>query len=228
MTIKILSMIDTKIYRLHPDGNKFVIFAGICTLITMFHFTIVSQIFFLLMLFFLLFFRNPHRETPLIQGAIFSPGDGIVKIVQETKIPTEIKEFVDTSISWSKISIFLSVFDVHVNRIPISGKISHTFYKKGMFKNAMNNESSEKNESQYIVIENSDHQVVCQQIAGLIARRIVCNAKQNDKVKSGDEYGIIRFGSRMDVYFPTNIYIPMVKPGDFVKTGESVIATASK
>lgn len=220
-------LLNNRLYRLHPDGNKFVITAVILTLLSLFFVTILSQVFFLFLLFFLVFFRNPNRKTPVLQGAIFSPGDGIVKLIQETEVPNELKDFVNTQVKWHKISIFLSVFDVHVNRIPISGTILRTFYKKGMFKNAMNNESSDKNESQYIVIQHDDHEVICQQIAGLIARRIVCYTADNDKVNAGQEYGIIRFGSRMDVYYPSNLYRALVKPGEFVKAGESVIATRS-
>jgi phosphatidylserine decarboxylase len=167
----------------------------------------------LLAVFFLVFFRDPERDIPIEPGLIVSPGDGKV----------EEAEWIETTAgSRFRVSIFLSVFDVHVNRVPISGKVTLMEYREGQFLNAMNPESSILNEQTLIVIEDGQTSVSFKQIAGLLARRIVCDIKTGDVVQRGQRMGMIKFGSRVDVLMPADVEL-RVKPGDRVKGGKSVL-----
>ncbi len=167
----------------------------------------------LLAAFFLWFFRDPQREIPTGQGIIVSPGDGKV----------EEAEWIETTAgSRFRVSIFLSVFDVHVNRIPMSGKVTLMEYREGQFLNAMNAESAVLNEQTLIVIDDGTHSVSFKQIAGLLARRIVCDVHTGDIVERGQRMGMIKFGSRVDVLMPADVEL-RVKPGDRVKGGSSVL-----
>jgi len=163
--------------------------------------------------FFLWFFRDPNRTIPQEPGLVVSPGDG--KVTDAEWIET-------VSGSRLRLSIFLSVFNVHVNRIPISGTVSVVEHREGAFLNAMNPESVLHNEQTLIVIDGGDYQVSFKQIAGLLARRIVCNVKPGDKVKRGQRMGLIKFGSRVDVLLPGEAILK-VKVGDKVKGGSSVL-----
>ncbi len=167
----------------------------------------------LLAAFFLWFFRDPNREIPRGKGIIVSPGDGKV----------EEAEWIETTAgSRFRVSIFLSVFDVHVNRIPMSGKVTLMEYREGQFLNAMNAESAVLNEQTLIVIDDGTHSVSFKQIAGLLARRIVCDVQTGDTVERGQRMGMIKFGSRVDVLMPADVEL-RVKPGDRVKGGSSVL-----
>jgi phosphatidylserine decarboxylase len=167
----------------------------------------------LLAVFFLWFFRDPQREIPAGDGLIVSPGDGKV----------EEAEWIETTAgSRFRVSIFLSVFDVHVNRVPISGKVTLMEYREGQFLNAMSPESAILNEQTLVVIEDGDRSVSFKQIAGLLARRIVCDLKTGDVVQRGQRMGMIKFGSRVDVLMPADVEL-RVKPGDRVKGGSSIL-----
>jgi phosphatidylserine decarboxylase len=168
----------------------------------------------LLALFFLWFFRDPERAIPDSAGALVSPGDGKV---------TEVASVVMNGVPFTRISIFLSVFDVHVNRSPVAGVIREVRYQKGKFLNAMNPASAEHNEQNAVTVEGDGHVVVFKQIAGLLARRIVFNKKVGDTVKRGERVGLIKFGSRVDVLLDTSAAI-QIKVGDRVKGGSSVLA----
>jgi phosphatidylserine decarboxylase len=177
------------------------------------HWVILTAIPFLLAVFFLWFFRDPNREIPTGPGLIVSPGDGKV----------EEAEWIETTAgSRFRVSIFLSVVDVHVNRVPISGKVTLMEYREGQFLNAMSPESAILNEQTLIVIEDGDHSVSFKQIAGLLARRIVCDLKTGDIVQRGQRMGMIKFGSRVDVLMPADVEL-RVKPGDRVQGGRSVL-----
>jgi phosphatidylserine decarboxylase len=177
------------------------------------HWVSLTAIPVLLAVFFLWFFRDPEREIPAGQGVIVSPGDGKV----------EEAEWIETTAgSRFRVSIFLSVFDVHVNRVPISGKVTLVEYREGQFLNAMNPESAILNEQTLIVIEDEKHSVSFKQIAGLLARRIVCDLKTGDMVQRGQRMGMIKFGSRVDVLMPADVEL-RVKPGDRVQGGSSVL-----
>jgi phosphatidylserine decarboxylase len=168
----------------------------------------------LLAAFFLWFFRDPEREIPSIPGAIVSPGDGKV---------TDVSIVTLGSTQWNRISIFLSVFDVHVNRSPITGVIRDVRYQRGKFLNAMGADSAEENEQNIVTVEGSGRTVIFKQIAGLIARRIVFNFRVGDQVACGERVGLIKFGSRVDVLLNHDASI-RVKLGDRVKGGATVLA----
>lgn len=168
----------------------------------------------LLAAFCLWFFRDPERVIPAEPGAIVSPGDGKV---------TDVSEIVVNGTNRRRISIFLSVFDVHVNRSPVGGVIREVRYQRGKFLNAMGANSAEENEQNIVTVEGEGRTVVFKQIAGLIARRIVFDRKVGDTVARGERIGLIKFGSRVDVVFDCDAAV-RVKPGDRVKGGASMLA----
>jgi len=169
----------------------------------------------LLAAFFLWFFRDPERLVPAGPGLVVSPGDGLVTETVTIETPNGPRQ---------RISIFLSVFDVHVNRAPIGGVLSSVTYQKGQYLNAMNPSSADRNEQNVVTIRGADGvQVTFKQIAGLIARRIVFNYRQGDSVQRGQRVGLIKFGSRVDVLLPAEARL-LVKVGERVKGGESVLA----
>jgi phosphatidylserine decarboxylase len=177
------------------------------------HWISLTAIPFLLAVFFLIFFRDPEREIPAGPGLIVSPGDGKV----------EEAEWIETTAGARfRVSIFLSVFDVHVNRVPISGKVTLMEYREGQFLNAMSPESAILNEQTLIVIEDGQNSVSFKQIAGLLARRIICDVKTGDVVQRGQRMGMIKFGSRVDVLMPADVEL-RVKPGDRVQGGKSIL-----
>ncbi len=168
----------------------------------------------LLALFFMWFFRDPNRAVPAGAGVIVSPADGVV---------TE-AEWVETTLgSRLRLSIFLNVFDVHVNRAPVSGVVKVVEYREGGFMNAMNPESGLTNEQTLIQIVGDGYEVSLKQIAGLLARRIVCNLKVGDRVERGQRFGLIKFGSRCDIIVPAEAELK-VRTGSRVKGGSTVIA----
>ena len=166
--------------------------------------------------FFLWFFRDPERDIPPTPGAIVSPGDGKVTDISSLTVNGEQRK---------RISIFLNVFNVHVNRSPISGVIRDVRYQKGKFLNAMGAKCAEENEQNIVTIEGEGHTVVFKQIAGLIARRIVFTKRVGDTVARGERVGLIKFGSRVDVLMEPHVQIA-VKLGDHVKGAASVLAYA--
>jgi len=169
----------------------------------------------LLAAFFLWFFRDPERAIPSESGAVVSPADGKV---------TDIREVALGGASWKRISIFLNVFNVHVNRSPVSGVVAGAEYRTGKFLNAMNPDASESNEQNTVTLEQEDGgRVIFRQIAGLLARRIVFTKKAGDYVERGERVGLIKFGSRTDVFLDPAAEIT-VKVGDHVRGGASILA----
>jgi phosphatidylserine decarboxylase len=164
--------------------------------------------------FCLWFFRDPERRIPAEPGAVVSPADGKVTDVSTVTGPAGPR---------ARISIFLNVFDVHVNRSPVAGVIRHVEYRKGRFRNAMGAESSEENEQNVVTVEGEGETFVFKQIAGLIARRIVFTKKVGDAVARGERVGLIKFGSRVDLLLPAS-YAVAVQVGDRVRGGASVLA----
>lgn len=164
--------------------------------------------------FFLWFFRDPERMIPQEAGAIVSPADGKITEVSTVEIDGE---------PYKRISVFMNVFNVHVNRSPIAGEVKSVEYKRGKFGNAMAAVCSEQNEQNIITVEGEGQTVVFKQIAGLIARRIVCTKKVGDRVARGERIGLIKFGSRVDVVMDASATVA-VKIGDHVKGGSSVLA----
>ena len=168
----------------------------------------------LLAVFYLWFFRDPRRAIPTGEGLVVSPADGLVTETVRIDTPEGPRQ---------RISIFLNVFDVHVNRSPIAGEVTSVRYQKGKFLNAMNQECAQRNEQNIVTVRGEGMEIVFKQIAGLIARRIVFNHGVGDKVERGQRVGLIKFGSRTDVILPGEAEI-RVKTGQRVKGGSSIIA----
>jgi phosphatidylserine decarboxylase len=168
----------------------------------------------LLAAFFLWFFRDPKRTIPTAPGLIVSPGDGLVTETVAVSTPDGPRQ---------RISIFLNVFNVHVNRSPIAGSLTRVRYQKGKYLNAMNPASADRNEQNAVTVKGDGYEVTFKQIAGLLARRIVFNLSQGDTVERGQRVGLIKFGSRVDVLLPAEAAIK-IKVGDKVKGGSSVLA----
>jgi phosphatidylserine decarboxylase len=178
------------------------------------HFVSLSLVPFLLALFLMWFFRDPSRRVPREPGLIVSPADGKV----------EDAEWIETASGPRvRVSIFLNVFDVHVNRVPVSGTVSLVEYREGAFLNALNAESAVHNEQTLITIDTGAYSVSFKQIAGVLARRIICNLREGDRVTRGQRMGMIKFGSRTDVLLPASVSL-RVKSGDRVKGGVSILA----
>lgn len=207
--------------KIHSEGLKFVlIFAMITMLLWALH-PVLGWIGTILTVFCFYFFRNPVRVTPKGDSLIISPADGIVQMVGKVVPPMEL-ELGEKPLT--RISIFMSVFNVHVNRAPVSGRVVKTVYHEGAFVNASLDKASEKNERQSIVIEHKNGKSIgCVQIAGLIARRILCNLHYDTEVTAGEIYGLIRFGSRLDVYLPDGV-MPKVICGQIAVAGETILA----
>lgn len=213
-------MATTKKSPIAIEGLPFIIPVALATLVSAWNGWIyVSVCFFLFTLFVLYFFRNPRRDVPRSDRVVLSPADGRVlevnKCLEERFLQREA----------TKVSIFMSLFDVHINRSPISGIVEEKNYNPGKFHLANTDKSSMENEQNAMVIRGEDgFRVLFVQIAGLIARRIVCYPGKGDHLERGQILGMIRFGSRLDVYLPEGIQT-VVKTGDRVRGGESILGT---
>ena len=215
-------MMFEKIFpKVHPEGYKFLIISSIITLILLSISSFFGFIFIFVTIWVYYFFRDPERIVIEDSNYLVSPADGRISSISEVKGPIELgldnKQF-------TKVSIFMNVFDCHVNRSPSNGEIEEIFYKPGKFLNASLDKASEENERNYfkIKVEETSENIVVVQIAGLIARRIVTQVQKSQKVKQGERLGMIRFGSRVDIYFSQRN--TMVKVGQNVIAGESLIA----
>lgn len=206
---------------IHKEGYVFILIFMAITLLLFLLSNTLGWIGIVLTIWCVFFFRDPIRTTPLIENAIISPADGIISNIVLAKPPAELQMHVE---EMRRISIFLNVFDVHVNRIPINGQIKTLHYHPGKFFNASLDKASEHNERQSILMATSGgKEIAVVQIAGLIARRIVCDLTDNQQVKAGQHFGIIRFGSRVDVYLPKEVE-PTVLVGQRVIGGETILA----
>ena len=216
-------MMFEKIFpKIHQEGYKFLAISAILTLILWSISNFLGFIFTLITIWVYYFFRDPERIIINDDNYLVSPADGlIVNIKDSVKGPVELG--LENKI-FTKVSIFMNVFNCHVNRSPVSGKIEDIFYKPGKFLNASLDKASEENERNFFKIKkiDSNDEIVVVQIAGLIARRIVTQTEKKQDIKQGDRIGMIRFGSRVDLYF-INKKI-MVKVGQNVVAGESLIA----
>jgi len=206
-------------FKINREGWLYVIISFILTIIFFPFFPIIGILLMIMTLFTIYFFRDPKRIIPA-DDIIVSPADGLITYIGESNSPKE------SGINQSllKISIFLNIFNVHVNRVPTYGNVKQINYISGKFVSATLNKSSDDNERNIIVIEkNNSDIIIVTQIAGLIARRIVCNLKNNEKLSLGDRLGIIKFGSRVDLYLPLS-YKPLVALGQTVIGGETIIS----
>lgn len=180
-----------------------------------------AAVFFLLSLFFVFFFRDPERKAPDGENLILSSADGKVILIK----PFENLKFVGEK--GTLVSVFMSVFDVHVNRAPISGKVKYFEYNPGKFHPAFKDKASSENEQTELGLENAHGRIILKQIAGIIARRIVCKVKPGDLVRAGQRFGMVKFGSRVDLFLPENVEIK-VKLNRKVKAGETIIGVFKK
>ena len=215
-------MMFEKIFpKVHPEGYKFLIISSIITLILLSISSFFGFIFIFVTIWVYYFFRDPERIVIEDSNYLVSPADGRISSISEVKGPIELG--LDNE-QFTKVSIFMNVFDCHVNRSPSNGEIEEIFYKPGKFLNASLDKASEENERNYFKIksEETNENIVVVQIAGLIARRIVTQVQKSQKVKQGERLGMIRFGSRVDIYFSQRN--TMVKVGQNVIAGESLIA----
>ena len=213
-------MLDKVFPKIHSEGYKFLAIAIFVTIFLNFLSSFLGLVGLVLSVWVYYFFRDPERISINDDSYLTSPADGEVLMVHETDGPKELnlegKKF-------NKISIFMNVFDCHVNRTPCEGKISEILYKPGKFLNASLDKASEDNERNYYKIINKDGEdIIVVQIAGLIARRIVCESSKDQQVKQGERIGMIRFGSRADVFFEN--YKPLVKVGQKTIAGETLLA----
>ena len=213
-------MFDKIFPKIHTEGYKFIIISVFLTILFYFISTFLGLIFLILTIWVYYFFRDPERISINDDDYLISPADGIVLQVKETTGP---KEMGLENKNMTKISIFMNVFDCHVNRTPLSGKITDIKYIAGKFFNASLDKASEDNERNYYKIQGSNgEEVIVVQIAGLVARRIVCESSINDELNQGDRIGMIRFGSRADLYFEN--YKPLVKVNQKTIAGETLLA----
>ena len=213
-------MLEKIFPKIHSEGYKFLAIAIIVTIFIYFLSTFLGLIGLVLSIWVYYFFRDPERISINDENYLTSPADGEVLMVHEVDGPKELgledKKF-------TKISIFMNVFDCHVNRTPCEGKISEILYKPGKFLNASLDKASEDNERNYYKITNSrGEEIIVVQIAGLIARRIVCESSKDQQLQQGERIGMIRFGSRADVYFEN--YETLVKVGQKTIAGETLLA----
>tara|TARA_Y100000590_G_scaffold116667_1_gene133153 strand:+ start:2012 stop:2662 length:651 start_codon:yes stop_codon:yes gene_type:complete len=213
-------MIDILFPKLHKEGYRFLAIAAAVTFILL----LISNFFGIISLFLTIwiyyFFRDPDRFPINDENYLVSPADGVISQIIETNGPKEIglenKKF-------TRVSIFMNVFNCHVNRVPSLGKVSQIYYKPGKYINASFDKASEENERNYLKIQSSTGEdIILVQIAGLIARRIICDAKEGDEIKQGEKFGIIRFGSRVDLYFEKHQLL--VKQNQKTIGGETLIA----
>ena len=207
---------------IHPDGWKFATIFFVISILLSFISIVISVIGYLLTLFTLWFFRDPKRNTPIDTNLIISSADGKVCLIDEAYPPEEV------SINQEKmkrICVFMNVFNVHINRSPVSGNVKDIIYKEGQFLNASLDKASEKNERSSLIISSDNGvEIIVVQIAGLIARRILGFISNNHNLHQGERFGLIRFGSRVDIYMPLDA-VTKCSIGDKVIAGESVLAS---
>ena len=205
--------------RIHNEGWVYFIISCLITIIIIPFYTVLGIFLLTLSIYIFYFFRDPIRAIPS-DDVVVSPADGVITFIGESNCPLENNS--DPN-KYKKISIFLSIFDVHVNRMPINASISSINYIPGKFLNATLDKSSKENERNIIYAKKNNENFYIVQIAGLIARRIVCNLNNNQEVQRGQRIGIIKFGSRVDLYIPENYNI-LVAKGQRVVGGETIIS----
>ena len=213
-------MLDILFPKLHKEGYRFVAIGAVITFILLLISNFLGIISFIITLWIFYFFRDPERFPINDENYLLSPADGVISQIIELNGPAELglenKKF-------TGVSIFMNVINCHVNRVPFSGKITQIYYKPGKYFNASLDKASEENERNYIKMKGSNEEdLAIVQIAGLIARRIVCDVKENDDLIQGDRFGIIRFGSRVDLYFEN--YKLLVKKNQKTIAGETLLA----
>lgn len=214
-------MLNTFIKPMHREGIKFILIFSVTSLILFFIYIPLGWVGIGLTIWCYYFFRDPKRTIPVRDGLLVSPADGVISLIEKTMPPPELdieKE------ELTRISVFMNVFNCHINRSPIAGKVMEINYRPGKFFNASLDKASVDNERNSLVLQIPDgRQIVVVQIAGLVARRIVSFVKPKQTLQIGQRFGLIRFGSRVDIYLPTGVQ-PLVCIGQTMVSGETVIA----
>ena len=206
--------------KIHSEGYKFIVIAVVLTIILYNLSNFLGLVGLVIAIWVYYFFRDPERVIIEDDNYLVSPADGEVIKVEEVDGP---KELSLENKKFKKISIFMNVFDCHVNRTPCAGQVEEILYKPGKFFNASLDKASEDNERNYYKIKDTHgNEIIVVQIAGLIARRIICETNKNQDLRQGDRIGMIRFGSRADVYYEN--YVPLVKIGQKAISGETLLA----
>jgi phosphatidylserine decarboxylase len=215
------SMLSTVIKPVHREGYPFIgIFAAV-TLVLFLIWQPLGWVGVVLTVWCYYFFRDPDRYTPQRANLIISPADGVISLIEPAVPPAELG-MGDAALT--RVSVFMNVFNCHVNRLPIAGTISAVSYRPGKFLNASLDKASVDNERNSVAVQMADgRKIAVVQIAGLVARRIVCDVKPGDVLETGERFGMIRFGSRLDVYLPDGVQ-PMVALGQTMVAGETVLA----
>jgi len=214
-------MFNTIFPKIHKEGYKFLAISILATFLVLFFSKFLGSILILITVWVYYFFRDPERYSINDDKFLVSPADGLITDISERSGPEELRLENKT---YTKVSIFMNVFNCHVNRTPTSGKVEEIYYKPGKFLNASLDKASEENERNYFKINSNDgEEIIIVQIAGLIARRIVCEVEQGQDLKQGERIGMIRFGSRVDIYFKNKKVL--AKLGQNVVSGESLIAS---
>ena len=209
-------------FPIHKEGYKFIFIFAIVTAILALISNFLGVIGLVATLWCIFFFRDPERFVPLEDNVIISPADGVVTRVEYGAEAPEELGYGKTK--FNKVSIFLNVFNVHVNRVPLSGSVTKIVYRPGKFLSANAEDASVENERNSVVVKNSNGtEIIFVQVAGLVARRIISDLKEGQEVVAGQRYGIIRFGSRADLYFPENVEIKSLL-GQTMVGGETIIA----
>ena len=213
-------MFNTIFPKIHKEGYKFLAISILATFVVLLFSNFFGFILIFITVWVYYFFRDPERYSINDDKFLVSPADGLITEISERSGPIELRL---ENTTYTRVSIFMNVFNCHVNRTPISGKVEEIYYKPGKFLNASLDKASEENERNYFKIKTSSgEEIIIVQIAGLIARRIVCQVEQDQELKQGERIGMIRFGSRVDIYFKNkNI---LAKQGQNVVAGESLIA----
>ena len=216
-----MRLVDTVIKPMHPEGYRFVgIFAAI-TVVLFLIWHVLGWIGVLLTIWCYYFFRDPKRSVPLGDNLVLSPADGVVSLIEPAVPPAELGMGPQ---ALTRVSVFMSVFNCHINRMPVGGKIEAIAYRPGKFVSASLDKASVDNERNSVCIGLPDgRKLAVVQIAGLVARRIMCFTQVGQSLRTGDRFGLIRFGSRLDVYLPEGV-APMVALGQTMIGGETVIA----
>ena len=219
-----LSMTSTFIKPMHPEGRKFVAIFAAITVVLFLVAEILGWIGVGLTVWCYYFFRDPERLTPKGDNLVISPADGIISLIEPAVPPAELG-MADTPLT--RVSVFMNVFNCHVNRSPVAGEVTAIAYRPGKFFNASLDKASEDNERNSLRIQMADgRDIAVVQIAGLVARRIVCFTKKGAHIQAGQRFGLIRFGSRLDVYLPQGVE-PRVSIGQTMVAGETVLAELS-
>ncbi len=215
-------MFNTIFPKIHKEGYKFLAISVLVTFVALIFSKTLGLILTIISIWVYYFFRDPDRFSIGDDKYLVSPADGLIVDISERSGPEELRLENKT---YTRVSIFMNVFNCHVNRIPLSGKIEEIYYKPGKFLNASLDKASEENERNYFKINSnkSSEEIIIVQIAGLVARRIVCDVEQDQELKQGDRIGMIRFGSRVDLYFKNKNVL--AKLGQNVTAGESLIAS---